>query len=114
MTSAFIIAFAVVALAGGVLRVSTSSDELKAARRTRSRTRTRDFKKYSTKYNVVVSASNEKNLRANIDLIKAQLDPLVLTKLQSKENKLHSIEKEDPVAWKHDLDDEVHRLNAAA
>jgi hypothetical protein len=73
-----------------------------------------DFDKYSTKYHIVVSPSNGKTLKANIDLLKAQLDPLIHAKLRPKENKLSSIEKEDPVAWKHDLDDEVHRLNAAA
>ncbi|HEY0257151.1 MAG TPA: Amuc_1100 family pilus-like protein, partial [Candidatus Methylacidiphilales bacterium] len=75
-----------------------------------------DFDKYSSnpKYHVVVSPSNAKILQDNIDLIKAQLGPLIDTKFKSKENKLASIDKEDPVAWKHDLDDEVHRLTTAA
>jgi hypothetical protein len=73
-----------------------------------------DFDKYSTKYGIVVSAANGKVLQANIDLLKAQLEPLIQTKLQPKENKLGSIGKEDPVAWKHDLDDEVNRLKSAA
>jgi hypothetical protein len=76
------------------------------------------FDKYSTaastRERIVVSPSNGKVLQANIDLIKAQLDPLIQAKLLPKENKLNSIEKEDPVAWKHDLDDEVHRLKDAA
>ncbi|MGA9702253.1 hypothetical protein, partial [Pseudomonas sp.] len=73
-----------------------------------------DFDKYSTNHNIVVGASNGKALQANIDLLKAQLDPLIRAELQPKENKLRSIEKEDPVAWKHDLDDEVQRLKSAA
>jgi len=75
-----------------------------------------DFDKFSSnpKYHVVVSPSNAKTLQANIDLLKAQLVPLINDTLQPKENKLLSIEKEDPVAWKHDLDDEVRALNNAA
>ena len=72
------------------------------------------FKRYSKEYNVVVSRSNGKTLQANIDVLKAELAPLIHTTLQPKGNKVHSIGKEDPVAWKHDLDDEVHRLTAAA
>jgi hypothetical protein len=53
-------------------------------------------------------------LQANIDLIKAQIDPLVENKLQPKDNKLYSINGKDPVAWKHDLDDTVTQLTAAA
>ena len=109
-----IIAFAVVTLLGGGAwwylsgELGTAQDDVKSANDA--------LKKYSsnTKYRVVVSSSNEKNLQANIDLLKAQLDPLIQTKFLPKENKLRSIEKEDPVAWKHDLDDEVHRLNNAA
>jgi len=73
-----------------------------------------DFDKYSTKSDIIVSSVNGKVLQANIDLLNSQLGPLIQDKLQSKENKLNSIEKEDPVAWKHDLDDEVRRLTAAA
>ena len=77
-----------------------------------------DFDKYSasksSKGSIVVSASNGKVLQDNIDLLKAQLDPVIHDKLLQKGNTLHSIEKEDPVEWKHDLDDEVNRLKAAA
>jgi hypothetical protein len=107
-----IIAFAVVTLLGGGAWWYLSG-ELQDAQ-TAVANADKDFKTYSTKSNVVVSSSNETSLRANIDLLKAQLDPLIHAKLQPKENKLRSIEKEDPVAWKHDLDDEVHRLNSAA
>jgi len=73
-----------------------------------------DFDKYSTKSNIVVSSANGDTLRANIDVLKTQLDPVIQAKLLPKENTLHSIDKEDPVAWKHDLDDDVHSLNTAA
>jgi hypothetical protein len=107
-----IIAFVVVALLGGgawwVLSgwLQDAQADVTAAKA--------DFDRYSTKYHFVVSASNGKTLQNNIDLLKAKLDPLIQGKLLPKENKLASIEKEDPVAWKHDLDDEVHSLNAAA
>jgi hypothetical protein len=112
----FIIAFAVVTLLGGGAwwylsgELQTAQDDVGKAKA--------DFDKYSsagaTKDSIVVSPSNEKSLRTNIDLLKAQLDPLIHAKFLPKENKLRSIDKEDPVAWKHDLDDEVHRLNSAA
>jgi hypothetical protein len=75
-----------------------------------------DFDKYSSnpQFHVVVSPSNAKTLSNNIELIKAQLLPVIQTQFQSKDNKLSSIRQEDPVAWKHDLDDEVRRLNTAA
>jgi len=107
-----IIAFVVVALLGSGAwwylsgELQAAQDDVKNAYS--------DFQKYSTKYNIVVSPSNGKTLQANIDLLKAQLDPLIPAKLLPKENKLRSIAKEDPVAWKHDLDEEVHRLNSAA
>jgi hypothetical protein len=107
-----IIAFAVLTLLGvaawwylsGVLQ-SAQTDAVTAKQA---------FDKYATKYDIVVSRSNGKTLQANIDLLKAQLDPLIHTTLMPKDDKLHAIEKEDPVAWKHDLDDEVHRLTDAA
>jgi hypothetical protein len=72
------------------------------------------FDQIATKYDVVVSRANGKTLQANIDVIKAELAPLIHTTLQPKENIIHSTGKEDPVAWKHDLDDKVQRLRAAA
>ncbi len=107
-----IIAFAVITIAGiggwwylsGALADAQSEDTAAKA----------DFDKYSTKYDIVVSPNNGKILQANIDLLKAQLDPLIAAKLLPKENKLSSLEKEDPVAWKRDLDDNVHKLNMAA
>jgi len=75
-----------------------------------------DFDKFSSNptYHIVVSTSNAKTLQNNIELLKAQLAPLIHDTLQPKENKLLSIDKEDPVAWKHDLDDDVRALNNAA
>ena len=112
----FIIAFAVVALLGGGAwwylsnELQTAQEDVKSAKA--------NFDRYSAavsaKEKIVVSPSNQKTLQANIDLLKAQLDPLIQTKLLPKENTLRSIGKEDPVAWKHDLDDDVHRLNGAA
>ncbi len=104
-----IIAFVVVTLmAGGAWwylsgQLQVAQDDVHAANDA--------FKKYSanSKYLVVVSAANQKALQANIDLIKAQLGPLIKADLQPKDNKLHSVEKEDPVAWKHDLEDELSR-----
>ena len=108
----FIIAFAVVALLG-VGAWWYLSGELQATQDDVGRAK-KDFDTYSTKYDIVVSPSNGKVMQANIDLLKAQIGPLIATKLLPKENTLRAIAKEDPVAWKHDLDDEVHRLTAAA
>jgi hypothetical protein len=113
-----IIAFAVVALLGAGAWWYLSG-ELQSAQGDVANAKS-DFDKYSaaaaasTKEKIVVSPSNEKTLESNIDVLKTQLDPLIETKLLPKENTLRSIGKEDPVAWKHDLDDEVHRLNGAA
>jgi hypothetical protein len=107
-----IIAFAVVTLLGGGAWWYLSGDLQQAQDDVKNANK--DFVTYSTKSNIVVSASNGTTLQANIDLLKAQLDPLIHTKLRSKENRLGAIKTEDPVAWKHDLDDEVHRLNSAA
>ncbi len=107
-----IIAFVVVALLGGGAWWYLSGalqDAVTDVTNAKS-----DFDKYSTKYDIVVSPSNGATMQANIDLLKAQLDPLIHTKLLPEGNKLNSIDKEDPVAWKHDLDDDVHRLNGAA
>ena len=68
----------------------------------------------SPRESIIINAANQKTLQNNIDLLREQLEPLIADKLQSKENKLSSITTEDPVAWKHDLDDTVQRLNAAA
>ena len=110
----FIIAFVVVTLLGGGLYWYLSG-QLDDARHQDNDVNAR-FAQYSKdpKYKVAVSPANIKILQGNIDLLKGQLNPLIPAKLQPKENKLSTIPKEDPVAWKHDLDDDVHRLTAAA
>jgi len=73
-----------------------------------------DFDRYSSKEIYLPTASNLKVLQANIELLKAQLDPLVSSKLQPEKSALLSIANEDTVAWKHDLDAETLSLNASA
>lgn len=107
-----IIAFVVVALLGGGAWWYLSG-QLAATQQDVSSANS-DFEKYSSKEVFLPRASNEKILQANIDLMNAQLDPLIKTKLQAPGNKLPTIAKEDTVAWKHDLDAEVSRLNTAA
>ena len=63
---------------------------------------------------ILVSNGNQRALQDNINLLKSQLAPLIQTKLMAKENKLYSIDKLDPVTWKHNLDDKVKELTAAA
>jgi hypothetical protein len=63
---------------------------------------------------IIVSGPNGQILQSNIDLINGQIDPLIESKLQPKDDKLKEIVNKDPVAWKHDLDDEVKRLTDAA
>jgi len=112
----FLIAAVVVALLGGGAWYYLSG-ELASAQADVASAKAK-FDKYSayqsSRGSIVVSPSNAKILQTNIDLIRAQFDPLVRAKLQPKENKLGSIGKEDPVAWKADLDDSVQRLNMAA
>ena len=107
-----VIAFAVVTLLGGGAWWYLSG-ELQAAQDDVTQAK-KDFDTYSTKYDIVVSPSNGTALQANIDLLKAQLAPLIQTRLLSKENTLGSLPKLDPVAWKQGLDDEVRRLTGAA
>ena len=108
----FIIAFGVVALWGAGAWWYLSG-ELQSAQSDDARAKA-DFDKYSVKSGIVVSLPNGKTLQEDSDVLKAQLTPLIHDKLQSKDNKLRSIEREDPVAWKHDLDEDVHGLNDAA
>lgn len=109
----FIIAFVVVAIIGGVLYWYLSGQLYDA--QLRAGDAKSKFDKYAkdTKYKVSVNPGNVKALQENIDLIKQQIDP-VMPKLSPKESKLKTVQKQDPVAWKHELDDNVHRLTAAA
>ncbi len=107
-----IIAFSVVALLGGGAwwylsgKLSDAQANVSAA--------ASDFDKYSSKEVYLPTSANEKIVQANIDLMKAQIDPLVQAKLESADNKIFAAAKQDPVAWKHDLDERVNRLNTAA
>ena len=109
-----IIAFVVIALLGGgawwYLTGALQDAQADVA------TAKSEFDKDSSnpKYHVVVSPSNLKALQANIDMMRAQLDPLIHDKLQPKENKLESLPREDPVAWKADLLGNVNKLTVSA
>jgi hypothetical protein len=106
------VAFGVVAVLGGIVWYYLSS-QLETAKETMGTT-VSNFEKYSSKEVYLPTGSNEKALQANIELLKGALDPLTHSKLQSSDNKVFSVAKQDPVAWKHDLDDRVSHLNSAA
>jgi hypothetical protein len=109
---AMIIAFVVVALAGAGVwyylsgLLDTTKSNVSSAQA--------DFDKYSSKEVYLPTTANVKTLQANIDLMQAQLDPLIKTRLQAPGNHLETVEKMDTVAWKSDLDTKVGKLNAAA
>jgi len=113
---AMIIAFVVIGLLGGGV-IYYLGGVLTEAQQAATQAKT-DFDHYSvqhtTKQDILVSSRNQGVLKNNIDILKGQLVPLIDTKLQAKDNKLNSLGKKDPVAWKHDLDEEVRRLTAAA
>jgi hypothetical protein len=107
-----IIAFVVVGLLGGGAwwylsgELATVQDDVNTAKQT--------FDQYSTKQVYLPTQPNQKILQDNIDMLKAQLDPLVQTRLMPPNGKLATIEKEDALPWKHDLDAEVLRLTTDA
>jgi hypothetical protein len=112
-----IIAFVVVALLGAGAwwylsgQLQTATDQVKSDYEA--------FNRYSVSKgtgpdSIVVSPSNGKILQNNIDLLTAQINPLIQANLLAKDNTMSSIANEDPVAWKQRLDDDVHRLTAAA
>jgi len=72
------------------------------------------FDTYSKKEVYLPTKGNLTTLKSNISIMTAQLDPLVNSTLQAPKNALGGIQQLDTVAWKHSLDDEVSRLNAAA
>src|ERR1700677_4211254 len=88
-----IIAFAVVTLLGGGAWWYLSG-QLTAARGEDDKAR-EEFDHYSNKQIFLPTEANENILRDNIELIKAQLDPLIQSKLQAKDNQLSSITMED-------------------
>jgi hypothetical protein len=107
-----IIAFAVVGLLGGGAWWYLSS-QLQAAQLQDGQVKT-DYDGNSAKGGIIVSAANANVLKANSDVLRAQVDPVISNYLLSKENGIIGIGKEDPVAWKHDLDEDVKALTADA
>jgi len=107
-----IIVFVVVGLVGGGVwlylsgQLQTVQQDVNAA--------AQDFDKYSSKEVCLPTASNLKTLQADIEILKAQLDPLIHSRLQPEKSELSSKTSEDTVAWKHDLDAEASSLNSAA
>jgi hypothetical protein len=107
-----IIAFVIVALLGGGAWYYLSG-QLVAAQGDAA-TAAGDFDQYTKKEVYLPTRSNVKTLQAGIDLMTAQLDPLIKSVLQSPENQLPSVQQTDTVQWKHQLDDEVKSLNNEA
>lgn len=107
-----IIAFVVVALLGAAGwwwlsgQLQTALDDVHSA--------ATDFDKYSKKQVFLPTQRNVKVLQANIDIMSRQFDPIVANRLQSEKNGLKGVHPVDTVDWKHDLDEQVSRLNAAA
>jgi hypothetical protein len=108
-----IIAFVIVAILGGAGWYYLSS-QLQAAQADAA-TAASDFDTYTKKEVYLPTSSNVKVLQADIDQITAQLDPIVKAKLQSPKSGLASLhEGITTVDWKHNLDDEVGKLNGEA
>jgi hypothetical protein len=110
----FIIAFVVVAVLGAGAWWVLSS-QLQSAQQEDARAKS-DFDKYSSagmatsKDKIIVNQGAKDILDANIKVLTDQLKPLIQTKLQPPGSNLSSIQPEDPVAWKHDLDETVRNL----
>jgi hypothetical protein len=107
-----IIAFVIVALLGGAAWYYLSG-QLVAAQSDASAAAA-DFDQYTKKEVYLPTGSNVKTLQADIDLLTAQIDPLIKSELQSPENQLPTVQQTDTVQWKHQLDDEVKSLDNEA
>jgi hypothetical protein len=107
-----IIAFVVVAALGGAGWWYLSG-QLQAAQAAAS-TAASEFDTYTKKEVYLPTTTNVKTLQDNIATMKAQLDPIVTDKLQSPKSALANMNTVTTVEWKHNLDDEVGKLNAAA
>jgi hypothetical protein len=107
-----IIAFLVITLLGGGASYYFYS-QLDSTRQDVGNT-AGDFDKYSSREVYLPTGPNQKLLEKDIELMHAQLDPLIAAQLQSPGNKLPSAKTEDTVTWKHDLDAEVLALTNAA
>ena len=108
-----IIAFVAIALIGGgaayyldAFQLADAQNDVQAANE--------DFQQYSSKMVFLPTLENLKILQGNIDLIHAQIDPMVKNHLQAPGNKLADIATENTVDWKRGLDESVAKLNAAA
>jgi hypothetical protein len=73
-----------------------------------------DYNSYATSKGIIVSQANAKALAANSALLQTQIDPIISTTLLSKQNDLSNVSTMDPVAWKHELDDDVKTLTGEA
>ncbi len=111
-----IAAFVVILLLGGGAWYYLSG-QLQTAQQDVSNAKT-DFDRLSiAKFgneSIVVSPTASQTLQGNITLLTGELSPLIQSKLLGKDNKLASISNKDPVTWKHELDDDVAKLAAAA
>jgi hypothetical protein len=108
-----IVAFLVVALAGGGIAYYLDAYQLAAAQQD-VQAANQDFQQYSSKMVYLPTPENLKILQSNIDLVQAQIDPVVKNNLQSSGNKLAEIANENSVDWKRQLDESAAALNAAA
>lgn len=107
-----IIAFVIVAILGGVAWYYLSG-QLQTAQADAA-TAASDFDTYTKKEVYLPTSANVKVLKDNIAVMTAQLDPIVQNKLQSPKSGLANLRVVSTVEWKHQLDDEVGKLNAAA
>jgi hypothetical protein len=109
---AMIIAFAVVGLLGAAgwywLTGQLTAAQADAA------TAAGAFDQYSKKEVFLPTKTNIRTLKNNIAVMTQQFDPIVQNRLQSSKNGLKGVHGVDTVDWKHDLDEEVGRLNNAA
>jgi hypothetical protein len=108
-----IIAFVVIGLIGGgvayyldAYKLADSLNDVQAAND--------DFQKYSSKQPYLPTEQTVQVLQKNNQLTQAQLDPLVKKYFLADGNKLPTINNVDTIAWKHQLDDIVSKLNADA
>jgi hypothetical protein len=107
-----IIAFVAVGLLGGAAWWYLSG-QLQAAQAACAQV-AGDYNSFATSKGIIVSPANTKALAANSATLEAQLNPVISTYLLGKGNDLSDVRAEDPVAWKHDLDDDVKALATEA
>ncbi len=107
-----IIAFVVVGLLGGTAWYFLSS-QLQTAQAACASV-AGDYNTNATAKGIIVSSANAKSLNANSTLLQTQVDPIITTYLLPKENDLTNAHTMDPVAWKHELDDDVKTLTTDA